>query len=119
MDTIPAAWLDHGELDFHASADGADQDPDGLRLGCHSPAGMHVKHCNRGEVHAAAAIATRLVVTGNHLSPQPDGIDIAAPGERWHIRGHRLSDGTIMPCLGSYRISSTADLPVASIAPNR
>jgi hypothetical protein len=45
-----------------------------------------------------------LALEGGLIAPQPDGLH-AEPGERWRIRGHRLDDGSVMPCWGTYRLS--------------
>jgi len=108
VDGMPPDWREHGELDFEASADARGQDDDELKSSTafRSPARMHLEHLHRGDVRHQEAVCTPMFVVGRHVSPQPDGIAVVAPGERWHIRGHRLADGTIMPCTGSYRLSS-------------
>ena len=83
----------HGELSVDAEAlDGQGWD------GLHSPA----RFIADGE---EIMVATDTVPAGEGLiSPQPEGIH-AVPGERWHIQGHVLDDGTLLPCWGTYRIS--------------
>lgn len=105
---MPPAWREHGELDFEASTDARDQADQELRwrVGFYSPARMRVERRHRGVPDDEEAVATQMLRVQNRVSPQPDGIAVVAPGERWHIRGHRLEDGTIMPCTGSYRIST-------------
>jgi len=110
VDGMPAAWLEHGELELQAVADDPDQPDDMLSigLGFQTPARMRVEQRLRGQLAAHEPVATPMLVTAHRLSPQPDGIAVGAPAERWHIRGHRLADGTVMPCLGSHRVSAAA-----------
>jgi hypothetical protein len=61
---------------------------------------MRVPDVAKGEVAAVEPVATSMLLVGGLASPQPDGITLM-PGERWRIRGHRLEDGTIMPCWGT------------------
>lgn len=107
IDTMPSEWREHGELDFVAAAATPDQDDDlpNSGLGHRSPARVRVTRSHRGELRDEEQVATPWVVVGTHLSPQSEGIAIVAADECWHIRGHRLHDGTTMPCLGSHRTS--------------
>jgi hypothetical protein len=93
---IPADCEDHAELDFVAEAPAGDEAP---VAGLPSPAEMRVVADSAVEMVATEAV----IVEGGLLSPQPDGIALL-PGERWRIRGHRLSDGTVMPCWGTHRV---------------
>ena len=93
---IPADCEDHAELDFVAEAPTGDDAP---VTGLPSPAEMRVVADSTVE-----RVATQELIVGAGLvSPQPDGIALL-PGERWRIRGHRLSDGTVMPCWGTHRL---------------
>lgn len=110
MAGIPAAWPDHAELDFEAIAEALDEQDDrspeaDWSTGLPSPGRMRVALRNRGEAADREAVATEMLLVATGVSPQPDGIALL-PGEHWHVRGHRLSDGTIMPCRGTYRISA-------------
>jgi hypothetical protein len=110
---IPAALLDHAELAFEASAEGAG---DELMSGLPSPATMAVHRRQKGEVAEAEAVATQMLMLEQGVAPQPDGI-AALPGERWWIQGHRLNDGTIMPCWGTYRVAGAATAAMTWTAP--
>jgi hypothetical protein len=107
---IPPACVDHGELVFEAVAEGVDYE---LVTGVRSPATMRLQRTEKGKVANSEEVATDLLVLEDGPSPQPDGIAME-PGERWCIQGHRLSDGTIMPCWGTHRIArSEAFAPAA------
>ncbi|CAA9481827.1 MAG: hypothetical protein AVDCRST_MAG67-917 [uncultured Solirubrobacteraceae bacterium] len=106
VDGMPPPWHEHGELDFEASAEDPHTDANAAHRDFCSPARMRVEQAHRGELREHEPVATHVLRVERGVSPQPDGIAIVAPGERWHIRGHRLTDGIIMPCTGTYRISS-------------
>jgi hypothetical protein len=112
VEHIPAAWARHVEFDFEAVVHGlGEQDDRGTNadwlIGLPSPTRIHVKESHKGDTAATEPVATHILVPDESISPQPDGI-AALAGERWRIRGHRLTDGTIMPCHGTYRIESAA-----------
>jgi hypothetical protein len=92
--------VQHADVVFDAVATG---DGD-MVLGLSSPASMRVENSLKGETPRRVPVATDQLVLPSGLSPQPDGIH-ASTGERWRICGHRLSDGSVMPCTGSYRIA--------------
>jgi hypothetical protein len=99
---IPAAWRDHAELAFEATVEGGG---DEFGIGLPSPARTRAYRREKGEVGDAEVVATNLLMLEQGVAPEPDGI-VALPGERWWIQGHRLSDGTIMPCWGTHRVAS-------------
>jgi hypothetical protein len=101
---IPSAWLDHAELAFEAIADVADHGGATSPNGIPSPARMRVQRRKKGQLGDEEAVVTWLLVLEQGISPQPDGITVA-PRERWWIQG-RLSDGTLMPCWGTYRVAN-------------
>lgn len=107
---LPPAWVEHVELDFEAvceelrEEDGHGSSSD-WNTGLPSPARVLLKNATRGELGNRELVATQMLLVEGGVSPQPDGI-AALPHESWIIRGHRLSDGTIMPCRGTYRLAS-------------
>jgi hypothetical protein len=99
---VPADCLDHAELAFEAVEADAER-PSGPGVGdLPSPARVRVRDREKGDTGDVESLATSLLLLEKHASPQPDGVTLL-PGERWRIRGHRLRDGTIMPCRGTYR----------------
>jgi hypothetical protein len=117
LDGIPAGWRRHGELDFEAVIEDLDEedDPDpgfDWSTALPSPARVRVDKPIKGDVGDQEAIATQMLVVEGNFAVQSDGITAVA-NERWHIRGHRLLDGTIMPCSGTYRLAS-ADTPTTT-----
>ena len=84
---------DHADAQFDADAPTAVV----AHTGIPSPARMRTPH---GE----EPVATSMLIVQEGAAPQPDGIRVM-PGERWRIRGHRLEDGSVMPCWGTYRLS--------------
>lgn len=103
--SIPGDCVDHAELDFEAEAPAGEVRA--LEItGLSSPIQMYVVERTKGESAAVEAIATHKVVVDQQLFPQPDGIAVL-PGQRWRIRGHRLNDGTVMPCWGTHRLRAS------------
>jgi hypothetical protein len=108
---IPSAWVEHVELDFEAVCeDLREEDGHGSSSdwpgGLPSPARVRLESVTKGELGNRELVATqKLLGKACVISLQPDGI-AALPHARWIIRGHRLSDGTIMPCRGTYRLAS-------------
>lgn len=96
--SIPPDCLEHAELDFEAHAPHEEQP---------SPVEVRVEDRRNGDLADTEPLATSSLVIDGHLSPQPDGI-APQPGDRWRIRGHRLRDGTIMPCWGTHRTVDSA-----------
>ena len=110
VELIPPAWVEHVELDFEAVCeDLRDEEGHGPSsdwdTGLPSPAGVRLESVTKGELGDRERVATQMLLVEGGVSPQPDGI-AALPHERWAIRGHRLSDRTIMPCRGSHRLAS-------------
>ena len=108
---IPASWLEQGELDYEAViediGDAERQDADDSTTGLPSPVRARVEERTKGAVGERELVATHLLLIEGRPAIQPDGVAATAE-ERWRIRGHRLSDGTIMPCWGSFRVASAA-----------
>jgi hypothetical protein len=99
---IPADCRDHAELAFEAVAGSAE---DELLIGLNSPAAISLRQREKGDAAESEAIATNVLLLELGRSPQPDGIALE-PQERWWIYGHRLEDGTIMPCWGTHRLAA-------------
>jgi hypothetical protein len=100
VEGTPAECFEHADLAFEATA----LEGDGHHLlGIMSPARMQVGQRLKGDLAGVEEVATRQLPVKGGISPQPDGIDAMA-GERWRILGHRLGDGTVMPCRGSHRL---------------
>jgi hypothetical protein len=70
---------------------------------------VRLESVTKGELGNRELVATQMLLVEGGVSPQPDGI-AALPHEPWIIRGHRLSDGTIMPCRGTYRLASARSI---------
>ena len=106
---IPAAWRKHAELDFVATiedVDEPDQHEPSAQWGSAlpSPARVSVDKLVNGDLLDREEVATDMVMIEGRLRQDSEGITALA-GERWHVRGHRLSNGTILPCRGSYRLT--------------
>jgi hypothetical protein len=100
--SIPGDCEKHADLRFDARpAEPCGEAPTGLP----APAPMRVLDVTEGELGAVEPVATQMLLVAGGASPQPDGIALM-PGERWRIRGHRLEDGSIMPCWGTYRVGT-------------
>jgi len=112
IDGMPTGWRRHGQLDFEAViedlADEDDPDPNfDWSTVLPSPARVRVDNPIKGNVGDREAVVTNILVVEGEFAHQSDGI-VAVARERWHVRGHRLIDGTIMPCRGTYRVASAA-----------
>jgi len=110
VERIPPAWVEHVELEFEAVCEElGEEDGHGSsspwETGLPSPARVRPESVTKGELGHRELVATQMLLVDGWGLPQPDGI-AALPHERWIIRGHRLSDGTVMPCRGTYRLVS-------------
>jgi hypothetical protein len=99
-----ALGLDHAEIAVEGVIGG---EPTAGSGSMPSPAKLKVERHVKGDTEVTLAIATDLLALDAGSSPQPDGIQ-ARSGERWRIYGHRLGDGTVMPCTGTHRLSPAA-----------